>query len=109
MQRLKVTRCASGSSAEVATEVNSHSPGSIALLDENNGEFFSGDAIYDDELVDDIPGANIPVYLNTMKRLEKLDISIGHGGHGPSFGKARMQAIARNYIEDRARSGSAFR
>ncbi|MDQ6433298.1 MBL fold metallo-hydrolase [Mesorhizobium sp. LHD-90] len=85
-----------------------HSPGSIALLDENNGEFFSGDAIYDDELVDDIPGADIPVYLNTMKRLEKLDIRIGHGGHGPSFGKARMQAISRGYIEDRTRSGSAF-
>lgn len=76
-----------------------HSPGSIALLDEKNGEFFSGDAIYDDELVDDIPGADIPTYVRTMRRLAELDIKVGHGGHGPSFGRARLHEIARAYVE----------
>ena len=75
-----------------------HSPGSIALLDEKNGEFLSGDAIYDDELVDDIPGADISTYVRTMRRLAELDIDVGHGGHGPSFGKARMHEIARAYV-----------
>ncbi|WP_442582918.1 MBL fold metallo-hydrolase [Mesorhizobium sp. ASY16-5R] len=81
-----------------------HSPGSIALLDERNGEFFAGDAIYDDELVDAIPGADVAVYLNTMKRLAELDIGAGHGGHGPSFDRARMHTIARAYIEAKTRS-----
>jgi glyoxylase-like metal-dependent hydrolase (beta-lactamase superfamily II) len=75
-----------------------HSPGSIALLDERNGEFFSGDAIYDDTIVDDVPGADVGAYLATMRRLLDLDISIGHGGHGPSFDRARMHEIARSYI-----------
>ena len=78
-----------------------HSPGSIALLDEENGELFSGDAIYDDELVDDIPGADIPTYVRTMRRLAELDIKLGHGGHGPSFGKARMHEIARDYVQQK--------
>jgi glyoxylase-like metal-dependent hydrolase (beta-lactamase superfamily II) len=75
-----------------------HSPGSIALLDQVNGEFFSGDAIYDDTIVDDVPGASVETYLATMRRLLDLDISTGHGGHGPSFDIARMHEIARRYI-----------
>lgn len=78
-----------------------HSPGSIALLDEANGEFFSADAIYDDELVDDVPGADVDAYLGTMRRLLDLDISIAHGGHGPSFDGRRMHAIARGYIREK--------
>jgi glyoxylase-like metal-dependent hydrolase (beta-lactamase superfamily II) len=76
-----------------------HSPGSIGLLDEHNGEFFSADAIYDDELVDDVPTADIPAYLATMQRLSELDIAIGHGGHGPDFDMRRMHEIARAYID----------
>lgn len=75
-----------------------HSPGSIALLDEYNGEFFSADAIYDDGLVDDVPTADIEIYLKTLKRLLDLDFRIGHGGHGPSFTPQRMRDIARKYI-----------
>lgn len=75
-----------------------HSPGSIALLDEYSGEFFSADAIYDGQLVDDVPTSDVESYLRTMKRLAELDIAIGHGGHGPSFGRERMHAIARSYI-----------
>jgi glyoxylase-like metal-dependent hydrolase (beta-lactamase superfamily II) len=80
-----------------------HSPGSIALLDERTGEFFSGDAIYDDTLVDDVPGADVAAYLDTMHRLLDLDISIGHGGHGPSYNKQRMDEIARSYVASKQR------
>jgi glyoxylase-like metal-dependent hydrolase (beta-lactamase superfamily II) len=75
-----------------------HSPGSIGLLDEVNGELFSGDAIYDDDLVDDIPGADRAVYARTMDRLAGLDVAVVHGGHGPSFGRQRMRDIARAYV-----------
>lgn len=78
-----------------------HSPGCIALLDEFNGEFFSADAIYDDELYDQLPHSSVEDYLATMRRLLDLDVAIVHGGHGPSFGKARMDEIARGYIASR--------
>lgn len=81
-----------------------HSPGSIALLDERSGEFFSGDAIYDDTLVGDVPGADIAAYLATMHRLLDLDIHIGHGGHGghgASYDNARLRKIARAYIRSK--------
>lgn len=81
-----------------------HSPGSIALLDEVNGEFFAGDAIYDGGLVDDIAGADIATYVETMRRITQLEVRIVHGGHGESFGQARMREIARAYID--AKSGT---
>lgn len=75
-----------------------HSPGSIALLDEHDGEFFSADAIYDGGLADNTPTSDVQTYLRTMQRLAELDIATCHAGHGPSFDRSRMQAIARGYI-----------
>lgn len=75
-----------------------HSPDSIALFDEQDGLFFSGDAIYDDTLLDDMPDSDRAAYRRTMRRLLDLPISTGHGGHGPSFDRARMRAIAQAYL-----------
>lgn len=57
-----------------------HSPDSIALLDEEDGLFFSGDAI-DDQLLDDLPDSDRDAYRRTMQRLLDLPIRIGLGGH----------------------------
>ena len=75
-----------------------HSPGSIGLFDERNGLFLTGDAIYDDDLVDDIPGASIPDYLTTMRRLCQFDCHLACGGHGPPFNRQRLRAIATDYL-----------
>lgn len=75
-----------------------HSPGSIGLLDEKTGTFFSGDAIYDGNLVDDLPGCDVEAYKATMQRLSQLDVDVVHGGHGLRFGKARLHEIARTYL-----------
>lgn len=75
-----------------------HSPGSIALLDERNGNFFSADAIYDEGLVDDIPGADVATYLRTMKRLAELDVATVYAGHGAVMNRAQMRQVALNYI-----------
>jgi glyoxylase-like metal-dependent hydrolase (beta-lactamase superfamily II) len=75
-----------------------HSPGSIALFDQHSGEFLSADAIYDGGLTDNVPTSDIETYIKTMKRLLELDVTICHGGHGPSFDNARMHEIARGYI-----------
>lgn len=77
-----------------------HSPGGIGLLDQNNGEFFSGDAIYDGGLVDDLPGCNRNAYRATMRRLASLDTSMSHGGHGNAMSPDRMREIASAYLRD---------
>jgi glyoxylase-like metal-dependent hydrolase (beta-lactamase superfamily II) len=75
-----------------------HSPGSIGLLDQRTGEFFSGDSIYEGGLVDDLPGCDIEAYKVTMTRLSELDVDIVHGGHGVMFGKDRLHEIAARYL-----------
>ena len=75
-----------------------HSPDSIGLLDEADGLLFSGDAIYVDELVDDLPGSDRAAYRRTMERLLRLPVRLAHGGHGPSFDRRRLRAIAEAYL-----------
>jgi glyoxylase-like metal-dependent hydrolase (beta-lactamase superfamily II) len=75
-----------------------HSPDSIALFDETDGLFFSGDAIYDSWLIDDLPDSDKSAYRRTMQRLIDLPVRLGHGGHGPSFDGTRMREIATAYL-----------
>ncbi|CAG1013137.1 Hydroxyacylglutathione hydrolase GloC [Rhizobiaceae bacterium] len=76
-----------------------HSPDSIALLDEADGLFFSGDAVYDDQLIDDLADSDRVAYRRTMARLMDLPIRLALGGHGPSFDRDRMRRIAREYLD----------
>lgn len=75
-----------------------HSPGSIGLFDQKTGTLFSGDAIYEGRLVDDLPGCEVETYKATMERLLQLDLKVVHGGHGARFGSARLQEIAKTYL-----------
>lgn len=75
-----------------------HSPDSIGLLDEADGTFFSGDAIYDGALIDDLPDSDPQAYRDTMARILELPASIVHGGHGEPFDAERMEQIARDYL-----------
>ncbi|MHA6688281.1 pyridoxamine 5'-phosphate oxidase family protein [Mesorhizobium sp. A556] len=83
----------------------SHSLDSIALFDEKDGTFISGDAIYDDTLLDDLPDSDRTAYRRTMQRLLDLPIRIGHGGHGPSFSRQRMIEIATDYLRHADQNG----
>jgi len=76
-----------------------HSPDSIALLDEHDGTFLSGDAIYDDQLIDDLPDSDHSSYRATMARILELPVRIAYGGHGEPFDARRLREIARAYIE----------
>ena len=75
-----------------------HSPGSIGLWDANSATLFSGDALYDGELLDELPDSDIPDYIHTMKRLRVLPVSVVHGGHEPSFGRQRMIELIDAYL-----------
>jgi glyoxylase-like metal-dependent hydrolase (beta-lactamase superfamily II) len=79
-----------------------HSPGGIGLLDDRQGLFLTGDAIYDDEILDDLPGADIPAYIATMERLRQIDCALAIGGHGPEMTRARMVTLAEDYLRRRA-------
>ena len=71
-----------------------HSPGSIGLWEAATGTLFSGDAIYDGPLLEDV----IDDYIKTMERLRDLPVSVVHGGHEPSFGRERMIEICDGYL-----------
>lgn len=79
-----------------------HSPGSIGLWEKKAGTLFSGDAVYDGPLLDEIPGADIEVYVRTMRRLRELPVEVVHAGHDPSFGRARLVELVDAYLARRA-------
>ena len=78
-----------------------HSPGSIGLWEAQTGTLFSGDAIYDAQLLDELPGSNPARYRDTMRRLLELPVEVVHGGHDASFGRVRLQEIATAYLDGR--------
>lgn len=78
-----------------------HSPGSIGLWEARTGVLFSGDAVYDGTLLDDLPGSDVDQYCTTMHRLLELPVTVVHGGHDPSFGRDRLREIARRYLDQR--------
>jgi glyoxylase-like metal-dependent hydrolase (beta-lactamase superfamily II) len=78
-----------------------HSPGSIGLWDSASGTLFSGDAVYDGPLLDEIDGADIDEYVATMERLRELPVAVVHGGHEPSFDRRRLVEICDAYIARR--------
>jgi glyoxylase-like metal-dependent hydrolase (beta-lactamase superfamily II) len=78
-----------------------HSPGSIGLWEEATGILFSGDAVYDGPLLDELPDSDIPAYVRTMERLIDMPVTAVHGGHEPSFGRDRLRALCRAYLERR--------
>ena len=79
-----------------------HSPGSIGLWEAESGVLFSGDAIYDGPLLDELPGSDIAAYVATMKRLRDLPVDVVHAGHDPSFGRERLRELCDAYLAKRA-------
>ena len=74
-----------------------HSPGGIGLFEEATGTLFAGDAIYDGPLIYEGPGMSVPEYLTAFEKLKPLPVEIVHGGHDPSFSRARMLEIIEDY------------
>lgn len=90
-----------GNSAFEVLHLPGHSPGSIGLWEKATGILFSGDAIYDGPLLDDIGGADKQAYARTMKRLRTLPVNVVHGGHDLSFGKKRLHELVDQYLHTR--------
>lgn len=75
-----------------------HSPGSIGLYDVKSKTLFSGDAVYDGELLDTHPHSNKQIYRQTLQRLQQLNAKVFHAGHFPSFGAERLGTIIDSYL-----------
>ncbi|NOX31989.1 MAG: MBL fold metallo-hydrolase [Actinobacteria bacterium] len=76
-----------------------HSPGSIGLYDAKSRLLFSGDAVYDGPLLDELDGSDVEHYVATMMRLMALDVEVVHGGHGSSMGPKRFREIVQQYLD----------
>lgn len=67
-----------------------HSPGGIGLFERKTRILFSGDAIYDGPLLDNLHHSSIADYRRTLDRLRGLPVETIHAGHEPSFGRDRL-------------------
>jgi glyoxylase-like metal-dependent hydrolase (beta-lactamase superfamily II) len=82
-----------------------HSPGCIGLYDPQSRDLFSGDVIYDGELLDELHCSHIPTYIDTYERLQKLPIETVYPGHYKIFGQDRYQQIMVDYLAARRQPG----
>ena len=78
-----------------------HSPGSIALWERSSASLFSGDAIYDGVIVDNLPGSDVKIYRATMKRLAELPVAQVFGGHNAPMMRTQMLEIVDRYLASR--------
>ncbi|MGA9409756.1 MAG: MBL fold metallo-hydrolase [Roseobacter sp.] len=74
-----------------------HSPGGIGLFETTTGILFAADAIYDGPLIYEGPGMSVEDYRKTFHLLKSLPVTKVHGGHDPSFDRARMLKIIDHY------------
>lgn len=82
-----------------------HTVGSIGFWEEATGTLFSGDAVYDGQLFDDLFNSNVDDYIETMLRLRDFPARVVHGGHYPSFGRDRFLELVDEYIDGKRASG----
>ncbi|MEM9223367.1 MAG: MBL fold metallo-hydrolase [Pseudomonadota bacterium] len=80
-----------------------HTPGSVALFEEEKGILIGGDAIYDGLIIDTLPESDPKIYCKSMERLKTLDVDVVHGGHRESFGPAKLRLIVDTYLQSAGR------
>ena len=78
-----------------------HSPGSLALWEHSSGSLFSGDAIYNGVIVDNLPGSDVEIYRATMKRLAELPVAQVFGGHNAPMTRTQMLDVVDRYLASR--------
>ena len=78
-----------------------HSPGGIALWEAATGILFSGDIVYDGDLIEGTSAAEKTDYHRSMVRLYDLPVRVVHGGHFPSYDGARHRTIIRDWLDEK--------
>lgn len=75
-----------------------HSPGSVCLYESATATLFTGDVLYDGELLDRLYHSDRERYRETMARLKELPAETFHCGHYASFGRDRMIELVDHYL-----------
>lgn len=78
-----------------------HSPGGIMLFEKATQILFSGDTVYDGDLIDDAYHSDIAAYIASMKRIHDLPVRVVHGGHYPSFDGPRYRELIKAWLEEK--------
>jgi len=78
-----------------------HSPGSVGLLERHAGQFFSGDIVYDGELLDKLAASVIDDYIDSMECLLSLKVDEVNPGHYQSFDRRYLHELVKKYIESK--------
>jgi glyoxylase-like metal-dependent hydrolase (beta-lactamase superfamily II) len=82
-----------------------HSPGCIALYDPQAQELFSGDVIYDGELLDQLHCSHVPTYIHTFERLQRLPVETAYPGHYRIVDRHRYAELIVDYLESKRQPG----
>ena len=80
-----------------------HTPGSTVLYESATGVLFTGDVLYDGELLDELPESDIDAYVASMQRLLDLDVSVALPGHEDPLTPDAVQRLGTAYLSKRAR------
>jgi glyoxylase-like metal-dependent hydrolase (beta-lactamase superfamily II) len=75
-----------------------HSPGSIALYEKSTRTLFSGDIVYDGQLIDNAWHSDPAAYRESLHRLRELPVELVHAGHEASFGRDRLLHLIDSYL-----------
>ncbi len=78
-----------------------HSSGSIGLLNSNGKQFFSGDVVYDGELLDQLEDSAVDTYEESMQSLLSLNPDEIRPGHYQSFDSAKMHTLVKSYLAEK--------
>jgi glyoxylase-like metal-dependent hydrolase (beta-lactamase superfamily II) len=80
-----------------------HSPGGIALWEPATGILFSGDIVYDGELIEGTSDLEQWQYIQSMERLLHLPVRVVHGGHFPSYPGERHRELIADWLKGKGR------
>jgi glyoxylase-like metal-dependent hydrolase (beta-lactamase superfamily II) len=78
-----------------------HSPGSVCLYEEKTRILFTGDVLYDGELLDSLYHSDPELYVETLARLREIPADTIHCGHYASFNRRRMISLIDQYRPSR--------
>ncbi len=80
-----------------------HSPGSVCLYETATRTLFTGDVLYDGQLLDGLYHSDVEVYLETLARLREIPADTFHCGHYASFGRGRANELIDAHMAARRR------
>ncbi len=75
-----------------------HSSGSIGLMKSDHKQFFSGDVVYDGELLDKLEDSAIPNYIESMSKLLSMRPEEVRPGHYESFDTRKLHTLISDYL-----------